>query len=237
MKDLEKKQEAKLEEVSTAFEGKLTQVGDTVMQSTLSSVELKIKHLEDQTNDYKLAREEAAEAKKLASNRVDEKKLNGRLDELSDYYRHLNRVVESMIEKFTLLEKVSNKVLKSSTLPPIRQDSTPAPTSPQMLPTAIMSTSTKNSLDQQALFQVTPKRNSEFSLKKTRGNTPPRRYGNFVQQSTSPPFPSPNGSMMLEGANPEEALLSGRDLAKARIKKSSISIPGGVNPLQLSNRP
>ena len=66
MKDLEKKQEAKLEEVSTAFEAKLTQASDTVMQSTLGSVEVKIKQLEEQTNDYKIAREEAAEAKKLA---------------------------------------------------------------------------------------------------------------------------------------------------------------------------
>ena len=66
MKDLEKKQEAKLQEVSTAFEAKLTQASDTVMQSTLGSVEVKIKQLEEQTNDYKMAREEAAEAKKLA---------------------------------------------------------------------------------------------------------------------------------------------------------------------------
>ena len=55
-----------MQEVSTAFEAKLTQASDTVMQSTLGSVEVKIKQLEEQTNDYKMAREEAAEAKKLA---------------------------------------------------------------------------------------------------------------------------------------------------------------------------
>ena len=163
MKELEKRQEEKLAEVSAAFDGKLTEMGGTALQSTLSTVESKIEQLEAQCNDYKLAREEAAEAKQLAANRPDEKKLNGRLDELSDYYRHLNRVVEGMMEKFSLLEKVSNKVLKSTTLPPIRQDSTLVPTSPQMLPTAIMSTSTKNSLNaNEELFKGTPKRNSEF---------------------------------------------------------------------------
>ena len=100
MKDLEKRQEAKLVEVSTAFEGKLTRMSDTVLQNTLSSVETKINRFENQTSDYNFAREEAKGVKNLAATIVfDEKKLNGRIDELSDYYRHLNRLVESMIEK------------------------------------------------------------------------------------------------------------------------------------------
>ena len=54
MKELEKKQKAKLEEISTTFDGKLSQMGETVLQSTLSSVDFKIKQLEIQNQDYKL---------------------------------------------------------------------------------------------------------------------------------------------------------------------------------------
>ena len=129
MKELEKKQKAKLEEISTTFDGKLSQMGETVLQSTLSSVDFKIKQLEIQNQDYKLQKEEEAKAKKL-DGKIDEKKIHNRLDELSDYYRHLNKVVESMIEKFSVLEKVSNKVMKQSTLPPIKTDPLMSPTSP-----------------------------------------------------------------------------------------------------------
>ena len=104
-------------------------MGETVLQSTLSSVDFKIKQLEIQNQDYKLQKEEEAKAKKL-DGKIDEKKIHNRLDELSDYYRHLNKVVESMIEKFSVLEKVSNKVMKQSTLPPIKTDPLMSPTSP-----------------------------------------------------------------------------------------------------------
>ena len=101
------------------------------MQSAISSCEYKIKQLEIQNNDFKLAREEEAK-KEALKEKVDEKKIHGRMDELTDFYRHLNTVVETMIEKFSLLEKVNNKVLKqqnSTTLPPIRPGAE-TPTSP-----------------------------------------------------------------------------------------------------------
>ena len=37
----------------------------------------------------------------------------GRLDELTDFYRHLNVVVDSMIEKFSFQEKLLNKIIRS----------------------------------------------------------------------------------------------------------------------------
>lgn len=44
---------------------------------------------------------------------VDERKIANRVDELTDFYRHLNQVVENMIEKFSHLEKVTNKFMKT----------------------------------------------------------------------------------------------------------------------------
>ena len=43
-----------MEELSDAFDGKLSQMGESVLQSTLSSVDFKIKQLEIQNQDYKL---------------------------------------------------------------------------------------------------------------------------------------------------------------------------------------
>ena len=63
MQDLEKKHEEKLENVSTVFESKLTRMTDTVLQNTLSSVEVKINKFENQSTDYMFKREEAKEAK------------------------------------------------------------------------------------------------------------------------------------------------------------------------------
>ena len=136
-----------MEELSTAFEGKLSQMGESVLQSTLSSVDFKIKQLEIQNQDYKLQKEEEAKFKKLEG-KVDEKKINNRLDELSDYYRHLNKVVENMIEKFSVLEKVSNKVMKQSTLPPIKADPLLSPTSPAFQQAQLATQSMKQSLEQ-----------------------------------------------------------------------------------------
>lgn len=37
----------------------------------------------------------------------------GRLDELTDFYRHLNSVVDSIIDKFSTMERVTNKFMKN----------------------------------------------------------------------------------------------------------------------------
>ncbi len=39
-----------------------------------------------------------------------------RLDELTEFYRHLNGVIETIIDKFTTMEKVTNKFLKAQTV-------------------------------------------------------------------------------------------------------------------------
>lgn len=36
-----------------------------------------------------------------------------RLDELTDFYRHLNGVIETIIDKFSTMERVTNKFLKT----------------------------------------------------------------------------------------------------------------------------
>ena len=36
-----------------------------------------------------------------------------RLDELSSFYRHLNSVVENIIDKFSTMERVTNKFMKT----------------------------------------------------------------------------------------------------------------------------
>ena len=38
-----------------------------------------------------------------------------RLDELTSFYRHLNGVVESIIDKFSTMERVTNKFMKTQT--------------------------------------------------------------------------------------------------------------------------
>lgn len=38
----------------------------------------------------------------------------GRLDELTDFYRHLNNIVESIIDKFSTMEKVQTKFIKQA---------------------------------------------------------------------------------------------------------------------------
>ena len=36
-----------------------------------------------------------------------------RLDELSSFYRHLNSVVENIIDKFSTMERITNKFMKT----------------------------------------------------------------------------------------------------------------------------
>lgn len=38
----------------------------------------------------------------------------GRLDELTDFYRHLNGVIETIIDKFSRLEKIQSKFMKQA---------------------------------------------------------------------------------------------------------------------------
>lgn len=39
-----------------------------------------------------------------------------RLDELTDFYRHMNGVVESIIDKFSTMERVTGKFMKTQVL-------------------------------------------------------------------------------------------------------------------------
>lgn len=44
-----------------------------------------------------------------------------RLDELTDFYRHINGVVENIIDKFSTMERVTTKYMKTQTLNPGQQ--------------------------------------------------------------------------------------------------------------------
>ena len=41
-----------------------------------------------------------------------------RLDELTDFYRHLNGVVETIIDKFGTMERVTSKFMKAQPMSP-----------------------------------------------------------------------------------------------------------------------
>ena len=48
-----------------------------------------------------------------------------RLDELTDFYRHLNGVVETIIDKFGTMERVTTKFMKTSQPPMSANNSMP----------------------------------------------------------------------------------------------------------------
>ena len=51
-----------------------------------------------------------------------------RLDELTNFYRHLNMVVENIIDKFSTMERVTSKFMKAQ--PPAGQPFTYTPGTP-----------------------------------------------------------------------------------------------------------
>ena len=137
MKEDKKKAKKEQEEQAKKANNHVAMMCEQTLQSAISSADYRIKQIEIANNEFKLAKEEEKKNKGL-EDRIDEKKIHSRLDELTDFYRHMNKVVESIIEKFSVLEKVNNRVLKqqqsglsqyaatlppqNSSLPPIHQD-------------------------------------------------------------------------------------------------------------------
>ena len=103
---------------------------DQTLKSAMNSAEYRIKQLENIGNDQK---------KKLEQ-RVEDKKIHDRIDELTDYYQHINKALESLSNKVNKVAEHSqgrnvpsgltqysiqppqNSINHQSSLPPIHQD-------------------------------------------------------------------------------------------------------------------
>ena len=133
MKEDKKKAKKEQEEQARKANNHVAMMCEQTLQSAISSADYRIKQIEIANNEFKPAREEEKKNKGL-EDRIDEKKIHSRLDELTDFYRHMNKVVESIIEKFSVLEKVNSRVLKQQQSGPPQHAATLPPQSSSLPP-------------------------------------------------------------------------------------------------------
>lgn len=84
----------------------------TIRTSTNERFDASGARLKSIEKEYESVRERLSTIDMLKESLLSQVNDRNRLDELTDFYRHLNGVIETIIDKFSDMERTMNKIIK-----------------------------------------------------------------------------------------------------------------------------